>query len=80
MEGNGYERIEDVRTITATLVLFFLAEREREMIACYVGFVIAWRRNNHASTTVRVRRTVFPRNDVAILLVRPYVARGSVLS
>ncbi len=30
MEGNGYERIEDVRTITATLVLFFLTERERD--------------------------------------------------
>ena len=39
MEGNGYERIEDVRTITATLVLFFLAERERERDDCMLcGF------------------------------------------
>ena len=80
----GGERLRENRGCTDDNrnvgIVFPRREREREMIACYVGFVIAWRRNNHASTTVRVRRTVFPRNDVAILLVRPYVARGSVLS
>ncbi len=75
--------MEDINTMTATLVLLvFLAERvrEREMAACHVGFVTAWQRNNHASTTVRVVQTVLHRNDASILLVRPYIARGSVLS